>query len=1270
MEVEVAVAVYWLACGASYRVTADAFGMPLSTVCRTVYGVVEEMMAILHRMTKTGKPDSYWRDLCIKYAQGLYRFSTGKRPGAKKWKKALENIDACPLQSHSGSKDLFGRSLQCSCGFHKVSSSRNLKPAGFTPHWSPNPLVLSGVVPPAEAVNLGTHEDVGDFLKMPKMFRENEQLRHIQKVCPWSQDILSQLDVAHRSLFPAVLTTQLALDRKAVTFLKPRTSGNSSSYVQSAMEEAHSEEWARQTIRYLSDCERHKKMATFIPSAAVYLPPPTFRPLPLAQWFETVHSNDILSHLDEMKGVITSTYDHQEAGWRDRGQCGTHTDWTLMSNIGNELGQVLNSVLTSGEGAGLEELCQGVVTRYKNAGQAEPEAIYVDRDCCSQSGVSSVAKLFHPWQTTVRLDSFHFMRRFNCGLTTEHHPLYGIFCAKLSSCIFAWDQEDVQRLKEAKREEWKSSQSGHTPTEEQLMATISPGELKRHCRRRTRGVEETRGMISGLLESVWELTDTTGLRLVSHDSMRHVWEVQQKHLECLQDPAGVALYTKVGTLQKGGKELDVLRCGRGSSSLESFHKHQCAFIPGWRCNAVHTQMYMLEGVSRWNMGRAKEAVDVEGASTLRSFDVRLMSHLSNLSQRVLGSTLVPEFTPPGKPTSERIAVEYLLAQTNRGDLLAPNQVPEVPSQVLEEEDEPDDTISMTDILCQSAAIGAGDPPGAVVGDAEPGPLVTQVQVLEAEEEPDDTISMTDHTGDPPGAVEDDDEPGPLVTEITRLIGEFIVDYMAPFNIVENRKFIQMFKVLEPKFKVPCRGHFSEKVIPEIYNETKQSVKECLKNADCIALTTDGWTSRATQSYITITAQVIDEKWESKSFVLQTHNASNMDIAVRESGLHPHIKCLAHVVNLASKRGLAVSRVARLLGRVRRVTTFFHKSTTATAVLANKQPQLELPRHKLITDVQTRWNSTYEMLARYLEQQAAVSAALSSPEIRRNAREIDTLDNTDISDVEDIVKLLKPLKTATTVVCDEKEPTVSLIMPLKYMIEQSMSPDENDTQTIANMKSAILRDISDRYSGDCNDMLQECTALDPRFRSLSHLNNEQRESVYARIREKAAGPHLPRNQTSDTDERTTRASASTPGAAEQAMVEVETAQGAEPVEGERQMQDVTQPPPPKKTALEDLLGSSYTTLEPVQSSRGIEMEIVAYRNGIPIPLNSSPLEWWKVNAYAYPILAPLAKAYLCIPATSVPSERVFSTAGDIVCAQRSLITPEHVDMLVFLKKNQS
>lgn len=57
-----------------------------------------------------------------------------------------------------------------------------------------------------------------------------------------------------------------------------------------------------------------------------------------------------------------------------------------MTNIGNEYGQVLNSVLTTGEGAGLDDLCQGVVQRYRDAGEPQPDAIYVDRDCCSDSG--------------------------------------------------------------------------------------------------------------------------------------------------------------------------------------------------------------------------------------------------------------------------------------------------------------------------------------------------------------------------------------------------------------------------------------------------------------------------------------------------------------------------------------------------------------------------------------------------------------------------------------------------------------------------------------------------------------------------------------------------------------------------------------------------------------------------------------------------------------------------------------------------------------------
>lgn len=47
---------------------------------------------------------------------------------------------------------------------------------------------------------------------------------------------------------------------------------------------------------------------------------------------------------------------------------------------------------------------------------------------------------------------------------------------------------------------------------------------------------------------------------------------------------------------------------------------------------------------------------------------------------------------------------------------------------------------------------------------------------------------------------------------------------------------------------------------------------------------------------------------------------------------------------------------------------------------------------------------------------------------------------------------------------------------------------------------------------------------------------------------------------------------------------------------------------------------------------------------------------------------LAKRYLAAPATSVPSERVFSTAGDIVNASRSALSTDNVDKLIFLKKN--
>jgi len=53
-----------------------------------------------------------------------------------------------------------------------------------------------------------------------------------------------------------------------------------------------------------------------------------------------------------------------------------------------------------------------------------------------------------------------------------------------------------------------------------------------------------------------------------------------------------------------------------------------------------------------------------------------------------------------------------------------------------------------------------------------------------------------------------------------------------------------------------------------------------------------------------------------------------------------------------------------------------------------------------------------------------------------------------------------------------------------------------------------------------------------------------------------------------------------------------------------------------------------------------------------------LQWWKLRQNRYPSLANLAKCYLCVCATSVPSEQIFSKSGYICNKHRSHLLPEN------------
>lgn len=172
--------------------------------------------------------------------------------------------------------------------------------------------------------------------------------------------------------------------------------------------------------------------------------------------------------------------------------------------------------------------------------------------------------------------------------------------------------------------------------------------------------------------------------------------------------------------------------------------------------------------------------------------------------------------------------------------------------------------------------------------------------------------------------------------ITKALGCFIAKDMQPYAVVEVAGFRCMIKALEPRYKIPSRKRFSCTVIPALYEEVRRGIVKELSDTAYVALTTDGWTSRATESFLTVTVHYITSEWEMKSYVLQTRplyeshtsehlsealteavtewklqrdsstipvttdNAKNMVNAVNATaGLGPQIGCFAHTVNLAA-----------------------------------------------------------------------------------------------------------------------------------------------------------------------------------------------------------------------------------------------------------------------------------------------------------------------------------------------------------------------------------
>ena len=118
------------------------------------------------------------------------------------------------------------------------------------------------------------------------------------------------------------------------------------------------------------------------------------------------------------------------------------------------------------------------------------------------------------------------------------------------------------------------------------------------------------------------------------------------------------------------------------------------------------------------------------------------------------------------------------------------------------------------------------------------------------------------------------------------MAKMLVLDLRPAATVEGVGFRRLINYLEPNYQVPSAMHMA-KCVTEKYEAAKSALTEMLKEPTHIALSTDIWTSIATQVYITVTAHFISPDWKLNTFLLQTlsfpgnHNAGKIAEKIKE-----------------------------------------------------------------------------------------------------------------------------------------------------------------------------------------------------------------------------------------------------------------------------------------------------------------------------------------------------------------------------------------------------
>jgi len=240
-----------------------------------------------------------------------------------------------------------------------------------------------------------------------------------------------------------------------------------------------------------------------------------------------------------------------------------------------------------------------------------------------------------------------------------------------------------------------------------------------------------------------------------------------------------------------------------------------------------------------------------------------------------------------------------------------------------------------------------------------------------------------------------------------LLRSIVVDQL-PFLLVESGTFKELFARLDPRFRLPCRQTVSKR-IGETFIRKREEVKGILRNEPGkVSITTDIWTACNQVAFLGITMHWIDQSWKMRLLLLDivplhdahtgnhiaeaihdvlrdfdlgrrllavtTDNGSNMvsmykrlcELCSQEfkNSEIVHLRCAAHVLNLAAKAGL--EHVSAEVKKARAFSSKLHYSVLLLGEMEKIASGIEMKCKMLQVDVATRWNSSFLMLKRLEE----------------------------------------------------------------------------------------------------------------------------------------------------------------------------------------------------------------------------------------------------------------------------------------------------------------